>query len=51
VGLDVETVKRAVQRLRDQQYVRIVGERIDIPDMDALRRLYVLLGTKDGLQG
>src|SRR5262245_28834697 len=31
VGLDVETVKRGVQRLRDQQYVKIVGERIDIP--------------------
>ena len=26
VGLDVDTVKRAVQRLRDQQYLRIVGE-------------------------
>jgi CRP-like cAMP-binding protein len=51
VGLDVETVKRGVQRLRDQQYVRIVGERIDIPDVEALRRLYVLLGTNDELRG
>jgi CRP-like cAMP-binding protein len=51
VGLDVETVKRFVQRLRDQQYVRIGGERIEIPDVDALRRLYALLGTKDELQG
>jgi CRP-like cAMP-binding protein len=51
VGLDVETVKRGVQRLRDKQYVRIVGERIEIPDMEALRRLYVLLGTKDELSG
>lgn len=51
VGLDVETVKRTVQRLRDQQYLRIVGERIEIPDVDALRRLYALLGTKDELRG
>jgi CRP-like cAMP-binding protein len=51
VGLDVDTVKRNVARLREQSYVRIVGERIEIPDLDALRRLYVLLGTKDELQG
>jgi CRP-like cAMP-binding protein len=51
VGLDVDTVKRTVQRLRDQQYLRIVGERVEIPDVDALRRLYALLGTKDELRG
>jgi CRP-like cAMP-binding protein len=51
VGLDVETVKRTVQRLRDRQYLRIVGERIEVPDVEALRRLYVLLGTKDELAG
>jgi CRP-like cAMP-binding protein len=51
VGLDVETVKRAVQRLRDQQYLRIVGERVEIPDLEALRRLYGLLGSKEELRG
>lgn len=51
VGLDVDTVKRAVQRLRDQQYLRIVGERVEIPDVDALRRLYALLGSKEELRG
>lgn len=51
VGLDVETVKRTVQRLRDQQYLRIVGERVEIPDVDALRRLYALLGSKEELRG
>jgi CRP-like cAMP-binding protein len=51
VGLDVDTVKRQVQRLREQQYVRIVGERVEIPDIDALRRLYQLLGTKEELRG
>ena len=50
-GLDVETVKRAVARLREQDYLRIVGERVEVPDVDALRRLYNLLGTKDELRG
>ncbi len=49
VGLDVDTVKRAVMRLREQQYVKIVGERVEIPDIDALRRLYSLLGSKEEL--
>ncbi|HEY8040206.1 MAG TPA: Crp/Fnr family transcriptional regulator [Polyangiaceae bacterium] len=51
VGLDVEAVKRTVQRLRDRHYIRIHGERIEIPDVDALRRLYTLLGAKDELAG
>lgn len=51
VGLDVDTVKRAVQRLRDQQYLKIVGERVEIPDIEALRRLYGLLGSKEELRG
>ncbi len=51
VGVDVETVKRTMQRLRDQQYVKIVGERIELLDLDALRRLYLLLGSKDELHG
>ena len=51
VGLDVDSVKREVQRLRDQGYVRIAGERIELPDLEALRRLYALLSTKDELRG
>jgi len=51
VGLDVDSVKRDVQRLRDQGYVRITGERIELPDVDALHRLHALLGTKDELRG
>jgi CRP-like cAMP-binding protein len=51
VGLDVEAVKRTVLRLRERQYIRITGERIEIPDVEALRRLYTLLGTKDELAG
>ena len=51
VGLDVEGVKRGVQRLRDAQYVRIIDEQLEILDLDALRRLYALLGTKDEIRG
>jgi CRP-like cAMP-binding protein len=51
VGVDVDTVKRAVQRLREQGYVKITGEKVEIPELAALRKLYVLLGTKEELRG
>lgn len=51
VGLDVDTVKRTVQQLRESQYLRLSDERLEIPDVDALRRLYGLLGLKDELRG
>ena len=50
VGLDVDQVKRAVQRLRDGGHVQISEERIVIADVDALRRLYELLGTKEEIR-
>ena len=51
VGLDVDAVKRGVQQLREGQYVRVVDERLEIPDLDALRRLYSLLALKEGIRG
>jgi len=51
VGLDVDAVKRAVQQLRDGGYLRILDERIVLPDLDALRRLYELLGMKEEVRG
>ncbi|HZF54326.1 MAG TPA: Crp/Fnr family transcriptional regulator [Polyangiaceae bacterium] len=51
VGLDVDTVKRAVQQLREGQYLRVADEKLEIPDVDALRRLYGLLGVKDEIRG
>lgn len=51
VGLDVDTVKRAVQQLRERQYLRVADERLEIPDVDALRRLFSLLGLKDEIRG
>ncbi len=51
VGLDVDTVKRNVQQLRDSGYLRISDERLEIPDLEALRELYGLLGVKDQILG
>ncbi|MFW5738955.1 MAG: helix-turn-helix domain-containing protein, partial [Myxococcota bacterium] len=51
VGLDVDTIKRGVQQLREGRYVRIVDERLEIPDIDALTRLYSLLTLKDEIRG
>jgi CRP-like cAMP-binding protein len=51
VGLDVETVKRAVQQLREGQYIRVADERLEVPDVEGLRRLYALLGVKDEIRG
>jgi CRP/FNR family transcriptional regulator, cyclic AMP receptor protein len=51
VGLDVDTVKRAVQQLRESQYLRVSDERLEVPDIEALRRLYGLLGVKDEIRG
>jgi CRP/FNR family cyclic AMP-dependent transcriptional regulator len=51
VGLDVETVKRAVIQLRDGGYLKIVEERIIVPDIEPLRRIYQLLGVKEEVRG
>jgi len=49
VGLDVDTLKRNVQKLRDGQYVRIVEEQLEIPSIEALRKYFGLLGQRDEL--
>ena len=51
VGLDVDAVKRAVQQLRDTGYLRIHDEKIVLPDLEALRQLYELLGMKEDVRG
>jgi CRP-like cAMP-binding protein len=51
VGLDVDTVKRNVQELRDSGYVRIVEERVEITDLGALRELFGLIGLKEQIAG
>ncbi len=51
VALDVDTVKRTVQELRDGGYLRVVDEKVEIPSLDALRELYGLLVVKDQIVG
>jgi CRP/FNR family transcriptional regulator, cyclic AMP receptor protein len=51
VGLDVDLAKRAVQQLRDGGYLQIVDEQLVVPDLDALRQLYDLLGRKEEVRG
>jgi CRP-like cAMP-binding protein len=51
VGLDVESVKRIVLGLKDSGHVRIVDERVEIPDIGTLRELSALLGVRDQLRG
>jgi CRP/FNR family cyclic AMP-dependent transcriptional regulator len=49
VGLDVDTLKRNVQKLRDNQYVRIQDEQLEIPNIEGLRKYFGLLGQRDEL--
>jgi len=49
VGLGLDAVKRIVEGLCERRYLSVRRERIEIADIEALRRLNVLLGTKDDL--
>ncbi len=51
VGLDVDAVKRAVQQLQDNDYLRISEETLEIPDLEALQELYGLLETGEEILG
>lgn len=51
VGLDLETVKRTVQELKESGHLQIVGERIEIPNLATLRELSNLLTLRDQIVG
>lgn len=51
VGLDVDAVKRTMQKLRENGYVRIVDESLEIPSVAALRELRGLLDVRDEILG
>ncbi len=51
VGLDVDTVKRTVQELREAGHLQIIGDRVAIPDLETLRELYALFGVRDQIVG
>ncbi len=47
----MDTVKRTVQQLREGQYLRVTEGRLEVPEIESLRRLYALLGVKDEIRG
>jgi CRP-like cAMP-binding protein len=50
IGLDVDSVKRGILELRDNNYLRIVDEKIEVFDVEGLRKLYQLMGMKEELR-
>lgn len=50
IGLDVDSVKRGILQLRENRYLRIVDEKIEIFDLEALRKMYRLMGMKEELK-
>lgn len=51
VGLDVDTVKRIIGLLRQNDYLRIVDEQVEIPNLGALRDLLRLLDLSEQVLG
>ncbi|MCU0661336.1 MAG: Crp/Fnr family transcriptional regulator [Myxococcota bacterium] len=50
IGLDVDSVKRGILELRENNYLRIIDEKIEIFDLEGLRKLYQLMGMKEELR-
>ncbi len=50
-GLEVDLVKRAVNDLREAGHLQIVGEKVQIPDIQTLRELLGLLAVRDQIAG
>jgi CRP/FNR family cyclic AMP-dependent transcriptional regulator len=50
-GLDVDMVKRTMVQLREAGYIRLSEEKVVMDDLDALRRLFTLLGMKEQIRG
>ena len=50
IGLDVDSVKRGILQLKENRYLGIVGEKLEIYDVGALQKLYRLMGMKEELK-
>jgi CRP-like cAMP-binding protein len=50
VGLDVDTIKRGVHELRKGEYLRVFDEQLEIPSLEALQKLFELIGMKEDLR-
>jgi CRP-like cAMP-binding protein len=50
IGLDVDSVKRGILKLKEHKYLSIIGEDLELHDVDALKKLYKLMGMKEELK-
>jgi CRP-like cAMP-binding protein len=50
IGLDVDSVKRGILKLKENRYLGISNEKIEIFNLEALRKLYRLIGMKEELK-
>jgi len=50
IGLDVDSVKRGILQLKEHKYLEIVDEKLRIHNVEALRKLYRLMGMKEDLK-
>ncbi len=50
IGLDVDTVKRGILQLKENRFLGIAGEQLELYDIEALRKLYRLMGMKENLR-
>jgi CRP/FNR family transcriptional regulator, cyclic AMP receptor protein len=50
IGLDVDTVKRGILQLKENRFLGIAGEQLELYDIDALQKLYRLMGMKENLR-
>jgi len=46
----VDSVKRGILQLKENRYLGIVGEKLEIFDVGALQKLYRLMGMKEELK-
>jgi CRP/FNR family cyclic AMP-dependent transcriptional regulator len=51
VGVDVDTVKQVVRRLRAQHHVRVAGDTIEIEDVASFRKFFALLSHREPDRG
>jgi hypothetical protein len=50
IGLDIDSVKQGILQLRKDKYLRIANEKIEILDLEGLRKFYHLIGMKEDLK-
>jgi CRP-like cAMP-binding protein len=50
IGLDIDSVKQGILQLRKDKYLRISNEKIEILNLEALRKFYHLIGMKEEIK-